>query len=85
MTENWVDGNQLAGALSEVFCVDVTAGLVVCASCGRYGPFAEVRVFTDAPGLVARCAGCDAVLLRLVRGRDRTWVELRGIRALEVA
>jgi hypothetical protein len=84
MTETWIDGNGLAGALSDVFCFDVTAAQSVCAACGLHGPFAEVRVYRQAPGVVARCQGCDAVLLRLVRAGDRAWVELRGLRALEL-
>ena len=37
-----------------------------------------------APGLVARCPGCDEVVLRLVRTPDRAWLDLRGIVALEI-
>lgn len=85
MNEVWVDGNALAATLREVFCFDMTRARVVCDGCGRRGPFAEVRVYTRAPGLVARCRGCDAVLLRSVQGPDRMWLELRGVRSVEVS
>ena len=45
---------------------------------------AEARVFDHAPGLVARCPACDQVLLRLVRGPDRAWLDLRGLTYLQV-
>jgi hypothetical protein len=80
-----LDGNVVAGPLSEVFVADVTAAIGVCAGCGRTGPLADTRVYPDAPGLVVRCAGCDAVLLRLVAGPGRNWLDLRGLAVLELA
>jgi hypothetical protein len=38
-----------------------------------------------APGIVARCPDCDAVLLRVVRAERRIWLELRGVASLELA
>jgi hypothetical protein len=38
-----------------------------------------------APGTVARCPDCDAVLLRVVRAERRIWFELRGVACLELA
>jgi hypothetical protein len=43
----------------------------------------EVRVFDHAPGVVARCSVCDQVLLRLVRGPGRGWLDLRGLTYLQ--
>ena len=79
-----LDGNALAGPLREVFAVELTAARGTCAGCGRSGPLAEARVYARAPGLVARCPGCAAVLLRLVAGPDRTWLDLRGLAVIEV-
>jgi hypothetical protein len=45
---------------------------------------ATLRVFARAPGLVARCPGCEAVMLRLVRGPDRAWLDLRGTVSLQI-
>jgi hypothetical protein len=74
----WSDGSALAGPLQDVVRVDVAAAVGCCGSCGRTGPMAEVRVFDHAPGVVARCPVCDQVLLRLVRGPGRAWLDLRG-------
>ncbi|GGM14384.1 DUF6510 family protein [Promicromonospora citrea] len=79
-----LDGNVLAGALSEIFTADVTTARGRCAGCGRTSPLAEAMVFTDAPGLVARCAGCDQVLATFVDAGDRVMVSLAGLSAVEL-
>ena len=79
-----LDGNALAGALREIFAVDVTAAVVRCAGCGHSGAVATLTVYPHAPGLVARCPGCEAVILRVVRGPDRVWLDLRGTVSLEI-
>jgi hypothetical protein len=84
MADEHLDGNSLAGPLREVFAVDVTAAIGRCVGCGRVGPVAGMVVYTQAPGLVARCPGCDAVVLRLVRGHDRAWLDLHGLASLEI-
>jgi ribosomal protein S27E len=79
-----MDGNVLAGALREIFSMDVTAARGRCAGCGRTGMVAETRVYEHAAGLVARCPGCDAVLIRLVRAPDRAYLDLHGMSFLQV-
>ncbi|MFE9100414.1 DUF6510 family protein [Actinomadura geliboluensis] len=80
----FTDGNAIAGALSEVFAVDLTAAESRCANCGRTGPVGALRVYARAPGFVARCPGCGHVMLRLVRGPGTVWLDLRGAVALAV-
>ena len=82
---SFLDGNAAAGELRDVFAVDVTAAVGQCAGCGRTTVIAEARVYMPAPGLVVRCSGCDCVLLRLVRGPGRTWLDLRGLTYLQLA
>jgi hypothetical protein len=79
----WTDGNALAGPLHDVFGPDVTAAIGRCGNCGRTGPMAEVRVFDHAPGVVAHCPVCDQVLLRMVRGPGRAWLDMRGLTYLQ--
>jgi hypothetical protein len=81
---DYMDGNMLAGPLREIFSVDVTAAQGRCAGCGRMGMVAETRVYEHAAGLVARCPGCDGVLIRLVRAPDRAYLDLHGMSFLEV-
>ena len=83
--ETMLDGNSAAGVLREVFAVDVTAATGECAGCGQAGPMGGTHVYPHAPGLVVRCANCEAVLIRMVIGSGRTWLDLRGLRYLEFA
>jgi hypothetical protein len=79
-----LDGNVLAAPMREIFAVDITAAVGRCAGCAQVHAVATLRVYTQAPGLVARCPTCDAVILRLVRGPDRAWLDLRGTTSLEI-
>ena len=81
----YVDGNALAGPLSEIFTAEVMTATGRCAHCGLTAALATLRVYDRAPGLVARCPGCAEVLLRLVRTPDAAWLDLTGLRALRVA
>lgn len=79
-----LDGNVLAGALSEVFTADVTTARGRCGGCGHMAVLAEAMVYTDAPGLVARCVGCDQVLATVVDTGDRVILSLAGLSAVEL-
>jgi hypothetical protein len=82
-SNRWTDGSTLAGPVADLFRVDLSTAVGRCTACGRTTPMAEVRVFDHAPGLVARCLACDQVLLRLVRGPGRAWLDLRGLTYLQ--
>jgi hypothetical protein len=80
----YVDGNAMAGTLRELFGVEMTVAVGVCAACGNTCEVASLRVYNRAPGAVLRCPTCDSVLMRIVRGPDRTWIDLRGLRTLQI-
>ena len=63
-----LDGNALAGELSRVFAVDVTAADGRCGHCGRVAPLGAQHLYRypRAPGAVVRCSGCESVLFVLV-------------------
>lgn len=81
-----MDGNVLAGPLRELFAMDVTDAAGRCLGCGLYGPVAALHVYgsQDGPGFVARCPGCEAVVLRLVRGPEAAWLDLSGVASLRI-
>jgi uncharacterized protein DUF6510 len=81
----YLDGNAAAGALSELFAVDITAAIARCAGCGQTGVFADTHLYVSAPGLVARCPGCDGVLLRVVTTPTDTYIDLRGLTYLRLS
>lgn len=80
----YLDGNATAGALSEVFRVDIIAALGRCRHCGSVSAFGEAMVFADAPGIVVRCRNCKGVLLRLVETPTQYWLDLSGLSYLEI-
>jgi hypothetical protein len=79
-----LDGNALGGLMLELFGVEMTIATGVCGSCGRAGELATLHVYVRAPGTVVRCPACEAVLMRIVRGPGRTWLDLSGLRTLEI-
>ena len=79
---DYLDGNAAAGELSKIFAMDVTAAEGQCAHCGATKRFAEAHLYMQNPGLVARCAVCEHVLLRLVNARQRVFLDMRGITCL---
>jgi ribosomal protein S27E len=79
-----VDGNALAGVLSELFRFDVTTARLRCASCGDLAVLAKAMVYGGEQGLVVRCSACGDALMVVVQTGDRTRVQLRGAAWLEV-
>ena len=49
MTDVWVDGNELAGALRELFTVDITTARGRCVGCGREGSSPRRSSSSGAP------------------------------------
>jgi Family of unknown function (DUF6510) len=84
LTYDYLDGNAAAGELSKIFAMDVTAAEGQCAHCGARKRFAEAHVYMQSPGIVARCAVCQHVLLRLVSAHDRVLIDVRGMAYLSI-
>ena len=76
---SYLDGNAAAGELSRIFAVDITSAEGQCANCGARRHFAEAHLYMRCPGIVARCAGCGHVLLRLVNAGARVLLDLHGM------
>jgi hypothetical protein len=82
---SYLDGNAAGGELTRIFMVDLTAAEGQCANCGAKRRFADAHLYVDCPGLVARCASCDHVLLRLVNTGERVFLDLRGMTFLKLS
>lgn len=80
-----LDGNAVAGLLSELFAIDVTAARVTCGGCGSVSVVGEVSVYGGAMGAVFRCAHCDTAMIRLTRTKAGYWLDMRGARSLFAA
>lgn len=79
-----VDGNAIAGPLSEVFSQDMTAAEVTCASCGDVSPFATAMVYLKPHAFIVRCHRCDAVLATLLQSGEANSLDLDGIRRIRI-
>ena len=75
-----LDGNAAAGMLDEIFRVEVTSAMATCAGCSARQAMGEVHVYAHGPGVVLRCPGCDAVVMRFARIRGRLVADMRGVR-----
>ena len=84
MSDTHVDGNALGGFLHDLFGREMTDERGRCGECGVAGPLGAILVYRDAPGDVARCPHCTAVLFVVVATptglrftvRSLAWLEL---------
>lgn len=79
-----VDGNAIAGLLQEIFVAEMTTARSTCGSCGAIEPIGALTVYLRCPGVVVRCLHCEAVQIRVVRANGRCWIDLSGVRSLEL-
>jgi Zn finger protein HypA/HybF involved in hydrogenase expression len=79
-----LDGNAAAGLLSELFTFELTTATGRCDNCGAVAEIGAVTVYANAPGTVLRCPSCGSVLMRVVAGGGRYWLDVRGITWLEI-
>lgn len=77
-----VDGNVLAGPLSEVFSVDMTTATATCASCGDAAPLAVAMVYLKPSTYIVRCHVCGEVLLTVIQSSKSTRIDVSGMASL---
>jgi hypothetical protein len=80
-----VDGNALAGPLSEIFRVDITMASGTCRSCAGTCILADAVVEADAVGLIVLCPTCTHTLFTVVRSPEGVRADLQGLAALSFA
>lgn len=83
--EHRLDGNAAAGALGEVFAVELTTALATCEGCGRSSAVAELMLYGGGLGVVLRCPGCGAAMIRLARTPAGHHLDMRGVALLRIA
>ncbi|MGE5375229.1 MAG: DUF6510 family protein [Bacteroidota bacterium] len=76
--ELMLDANATAGLLFEIFGTEMTAAPTECAHCGRDGEIGALLAFTQGPGIVLRCAGCENVVIRIVQTPKAIYLDARG-------
>lgn len=80
-----LDGNAAGGILREIFPFEMTTAEGTCASCGSTNQVGALAVYMSAIGTVIRCPSCDNVLIRVVKARQRYWLDMQGMRSLQIA
>ena len=82
-TAAWLDGNGIAGLLSEVFETEMTTVDRGCGTCGGHHAVGAHRAYRGA-GAVLRCPQCGDVAARIATLPDRHVVRLAGTWLIEV-
>jgi hypothetical protein len=79
----WLDGNAIAGLLSECLGAELTDTPRGCQSCGSVHPVGAHRLYRGA-GFVLRCPTCGDVAARIAVLPDRYVLALVGSWRLEI-
>ena len=77
MSETHIDGNGVAGLLSEILTIETTSVRRVCQDCGDDQPLGEHRAYRGA-GVVMRCPSCGAAAVLIGVLGERRAVQWRG-------
>ncbi len=80
-----LDGNAVAGLLDDIFGVDMTCSPTACVQCGREAELGALLAFTQAPGVVLRCATCAHLMIRIVQTPNAVYLDARGTMYLRLA
>jgi uncharacterized protein DUF6510 len=79
-----LDGNAAAGALRQIFASDVTTARATCVGCGKVSAVGALLEYGHGMGIVLRCPGCSAVLLRVARTPGWLRLDASGISMMAI-
>ncbi len=82
--ENKLDGNAAAGTLQEIFPFDMTLVQVTCTGCGATDVIGALTAYIHRMGAVIRCPSCDTAVIRVAQAKGRYWLDMRGVRVLQI-
>jgi hypothetical protein len=85
MMENKLDGNAAAGILQEIFPFEMTLVQATCTGCGATDVIGALAAYMHGMGTIVRCPSCDTVLIRVAQTRGRTFLDMRGVRVLQIS
>ena len=83
--DNKLDGNAAAGMLQAIFGFEMTSVRAMCNGCGATNPIGATAAYMSAMGTVVRCPACNAALIRVVQGKGSYWLDMRGVRVLQIS
>ena len=79
-----LDGNVAGGILGSIFPFEMTTVKGTCAGCGQTNVMGAMVVYTHGMGTIIRCPSCDTVLIRVAEMKGRYWLDMRGVRVLQL-
>lgn len=82
--EQQLDGNAAGGVLRAIFPFEMTTVEATCAGCGATGPIGMLAAYMHGMGTILRCPTCDTALIRIVHAKGRYWLDMRGVRVLQI-
>ena len=82
--EQKLDGNAAGGILLEIFPFEMTMAEVTCTKCSATGPIGTLAAYMHGMGTILRCPRCDNVLIRIVHAKGRYWLDMQGVRVLQI-
>jgi ribosomal protein S27E len=85
MMENKLDGNVSGGVLQEIFPFDMTRAQSTCIGCGATDMIGTLSAYKHGMGTVLRCPSCDHVLIRAAQTGGRYWLDMQGVRVLQIS
>jgi len=83
--ENKLDGNAAAGVLQAIFPFDMTLVQATCTGCGATKAIGATAAYMHGMGTIIRCPSCDTVLIRVAQARGRTFLDMRGVRVVQIS
>ena len=83
--ENKLDGNAAAGILQAIFPFEMTLVQATCTGCGTTNTLGAAAAYMHGMGTVIRCPSCDTVLIRVSQVKGRYFLDMRGVRVLQVS
>lgn len=82
--ESKLDGNAAGGILHAIFPFEMTAVQVTCTGCGTTASVGALAAYIHGMGTVVRCPACDTALIRIVHAKGYYWLDMRGVRVLQI-
>ena len=79
-----LDGNAVAGVLSEVFVREMTSARVKCEGCGEISLIGAEHVYQQAPGIVVRCRHCEGALFVIIQRDGRYLLGFQQVAWLDI-
>ena len=83
--ENKLDGNAAAGTLQAIFPFEMTLAQATCTACGATNPIGATAAYMHGMGTVVRCPVCDNALIRVALVKGRHFLDMRGVRVLQIS